>query len=183
MTIASSLPPPSAWVKRCAPLTAPGGSVLDVACGKGRHSDMFAAAGHDVTAIDKDTSRLVPRAGIEIIEADLENGSPWPLAGHRFDCVIVTNYLYRPLFPILINSLNPGGVLIYETFAIGNEHLGRPRNPDFLLLDGELLEAVAGTLAVIAYEAGRIDDPAPAIVQRIAAIKKDRELPAIPPAG
>ncbi|MBT6285339.1 MAG: class I SAM-dependent methyltransferase [Rhodospirillaceae bacterium] len=181
MTAASSLPPPSPWVERCATLIAPGGTVLDIACGTGRHSNMFAATGHKVTAIDIDISRLIPRRGIEAIGADLEDGTPWPLPGRLFDGVVVTNYLYRPLFPILIDSLNPGGVLIYETFAIGNEHLGRPRNPDFLLHDGELLEAVAGKLVVIAYEAGRTDNPAPAIVQRIAAIKTETEMPAIPP--
>lgn len=181
MTAASSLPPPSPWVERCATLIAPGGTVLDIACGTGRHSNMFAATGHKVTAIDRDISRLIPRRGIEAIGADLEDGTPWPLPGRLFDSVVVTNYLYRPLFPILIDSLNPGGVLIYETFAIGNEHLGRPRNPDFLLHDGELLEAVAGKLVVIAYEAGRTDNPAPAIVQRIAAVKTETEMPAIPP--
>jgi SAM-dependent methyltransferase len=180
MTITSPPPRPSPWVQRCAALIAPGGSVLDVACGRGRHSDMLAATGHNVTAIDGDTSRLTPRPGIEIVEADLEDGSSWPLAGRMFDGIVVTNYLYRPLFPVLIDSLTPDGVLIYETFAIGNEHLGRPRNPDFLLRDGELLKAVEGKLRVIAYEAGRIDDPAPAIVQRIAAVKTDTGLTVIP---
>lgn len=183
MATTSPLPPPSPWVKRCAALITPGGRVLDVACGRGRHSDMLAAAGHAVTAIDRDISRLTPRPGVETIEADLEDGSPWPLAGRGFDCVVVTNYLHRPLLPVLIDSLNANGVLIYETFAIGNEQFGSPRNPDFLLRDGELLEAVAGKLLVIAYEAGRINDPAPAIVQRIAAIKTDTARAAIPPAA
>lgn len=164
-------PPPSPWVERCAKLIPPGGTVLDVACGSGRHTDLLAAAGHRVTAIDRDTSRLVARAGIDIVEADLEGADPWPLPGRAFDGIVVTNYLHRPLFPVLIDSLSPGGALIYETFAIGNEDLGRPRNPDFLLRDGELLDAVAGKLSVVAYEAGRIDAPKPAIVQRIAAVR------------
>ena len=171
MTTQAAPPPPSPWVERCAPLIPPGGTVLDVACGSGRHTNLFAAAGHRVTSIDRDTSRLVPRDGIDIVEADLEGGDPWPLPGRSFDGIVVTNYLYRPLFPVLIDSLSPGGTLIYETFAIGNEELGRPRNPDFLLRDGELLDAVAGKLSVVAYEAGRIDAPKPAIVQRIAAIR------------
>lgn len=180
MTTTPTLPPQSPWVERCAALIPPGGTVLDIACGTGRHTNLLAVAGHRVTAIDRDTSRLIPRTGIEIVEADLEGDNPWPLPGRTFDGIVVTNYLHRPLFPVLIDSLNPGGVLIYETFAIGNEHLGRPRNPDFLLRDGELLEAVAGKLTVVAYEAGRIHTPAPAVVQRIAAIKTAKEIPAIP---
>lgn len=180
MTIPPAPPPPSPWIERCAPLIPPGGTVLDIACGTGRHTNLFASAGHRVTAIDRDTSRLAPRDGVEIVQADLEGDNPWPLPGRSFDGIVVTNYLYRPLFPVLIDSLNPGGALIYETFAIGNEHLGRPRNPDFLLRDGELLDAVSGKLAVVAYEAGRIDDPAPAIVQRIAAVKAGAQPPAIP---
>lgn len=180
MTATPALAPPSPWVERCAALIPPGGSVLDIACGTGRHTTLFAAAGHRVTAIDRDTSRLIPDARVEIVEADLEGGNPWPLPGRTFDGIVMTNYLHRPLFPVLTDSLNAGGVLIYETFAIGNEHLGRPRNPDFLLRDGELLVAFAGKLSVVAYEAGRIDDPAPAIVQRIAAVRTGPEIPAIP---
>lgn len=180
MTDTPVLPPPSSWVVRCAALIKPHGAVLDLACGSGRHADFLARAGYRVTAIDRDISRLVPGAGIDIVEADLEDGTPWPLPGRTFDGIVVTNYLHRPLFPILIDSLNPGGALIYETFAAGNENLGRPRNPDFLLRDGELFEAVAGKLSVVAYEAGRIDDPAPAIVQRIAAVRPGAATPAIP---
>jgi len=180
MTTTPTLPPQSPWVERCAALILPGGTVLDIACGTGRHTDLLAVAGYQVTAIDRDTSRLIPRSGIEIVEADLEGANPWPLPGRTFDGIVVANYLHRPLFPVLIDSLNPGGVLIYETFAIGNEHLGRPRNPGFLLRDGELLEAVAGKLSVVAYEAGRIDAPAPAVVQRIAAVKSAKEIPTIP---
>lgn len=180
MIAAPAPPPPSPWVKRCAALIPPGGAVLDIACGTGRHTALLARAGHAVTAVDRDTSRLVAPAGTDVMEADLEGDNPWPLAGHLFDGIVVTNYLHRPLFPVLIDGLKPGGVLIYETFAIGNEHLGRPRNPDFLLQDGELLQAVAGKLTVVAYEAGRIDVPAPAIIQRIAAVKPGNEPVAIP---
>jgi SAM-dependent methyltransferase len=180
MTTTPTLPPQSPWVERCAALIPPGGIVLDIACGTGRHTHFLAAAGYQVTAIDRDTSRLIPRTGIEIVEADLEGDNPWPLPGRTFDGIVVANYLHRPLFPVLIDSLNPDGVLIYETFAIGNEHLGRPRNLGFLLRDGELLDAVSGKLSVVAYEAGRIHTPAPAVVQRIVAVKSETKVPTIP---
>ena len=180
MTVKHAPSPYSPWVERCAPLIPPGGSVLDVACGTGRHVTLLARAGHRVTAIDRDISRLVSGEAIEAIKADLEGSNAWPLSGRMFDAVVVTNYLHRPLLPILIDSVNPGGALIYETFAHGNEKLGRPGNPDFLLRDGELLEAVAEKLSVVMYEAGRIDDPKPAIVQRIAAVKTETISPAIP---
>jgi len=166
---------------RFLPLIPVGDNVLDLACGRGRHAVAMADAGLWVTAVDRDVSGLPAHDGIESIEADIEDGSPWPLAGKDFDAIVVTNYLYRPLFPVLIGSLRSGGVLIYETFAAGNEALGRPRNPDFLLRDGELLDAVAGKLSVVAYEAGRIDRPAPAVVQRIAAINAPPAPTIIPP--
>lgn len=162
--------PPSDWVSRFAPLVTAGGSVLDVACGSGRHAALFAGLGYRVTALDRDVSRLADRTGIEVVEADLEDGTPWPLAGRRFDGIVVTNYLHQPLFPALADSLAPGGVLIYETFARGNEKFGRPRNPDFLLRDNELLDAFARQLTVVAYEAGVVDRPAPAAIQRIVAV-------------
>ena len=115
------------------------------------------------------------------MEADLEGDAPWPMPGRLFDAVVITNYLYRPLIPVLIDSLAVGGILIYETFAIGNERLGRPRNPDFLLRDGELLDAVTGRLSVVAYESGEVAIPAPAIVQRIAAVSRGDGIPVIPP--
>ncbi len=163
---------PSAWVRRFAPLVPAGGAVLDLACGCGRHSRLFLAAGHPVTAIDRDTSGLADLAGqdgLEAIAADLEDGRPFPLAGRRFAGVVVTNYLHRPLLPALVDAVAPGGLLIYETFARGNERFGRPSNPDFLLEPGELLEALRGRLRVLAYEDLVVEEPKPAAVQRICA--------------
>jgi len=163
---------PSAWVRRFASLIEPGGSVLDLACGAGRHSRLLLAMGHAVTAVDIDLAPLddlVDAPNLEPIAADLEGGS-WPLAGRRFAGVIVTNYLWRPLFPHVLESLAPSGVLIYETFARGNERFGPPRNPDFLLAPGELLELARGPLHVVAYEHGLVEVPRAAAVQRIAAI-------------
>lgn len=169
---------PSGWVRRFAARMPQGGSVLDVACGAGRHSRFFLARGCRVTAVDRDVSKvgdLEGKPGFELIEADLEDGSPWPFAGRRFDAVVVTNYLHRPLLPTLVDSVAPGGVLIYETFAEGNERLGRPTNPDHLLKPGELLEAVRGELEVVAYEMIEIREPIAAVVQRICAVRRERD--------
>ena len=173
-------PPPSTWVMRFLPLIPKGGAVLDLACGRGRHALPMADNGLNVTAVDRDVNLLPCHDRITAIEADLEEGGAWPLAGCDFDGVVVTNYLHRPLFVVLAESLRPGGVLIYETFAVGNEAFGQPRNPEFLLRDGELLEAFAGTLSVVAYEAGKIDHPSPAVVQRMAAINSSVETAFIP---
>ena len=150
-------------------LVAPGVPVLDVAAGRGRHSLFFAERDHPVTAIDRDIAALASHDKIESIQADLEDGSPWPLPGRTFGAVIVANYLHRPLFPKLLDALAPSGVLLYETFMEGNERFGRPSRPEFLLKDGELLELVRGRLSVIAYEARMISQPKMAMVQRIAA--------------
>ncbi len=150
-------------------LITPEAPVLDIAAGRGRHSLFFAERGHRVTAIDRDIGVLVTHAQIEALQADLEDGSPWPLPGRTFGAVIVTNYLHRPLFPKLLDSLAPGGVLVYETFMAGNERFGRPSRPEFLLKDGELLELVRGRLSVVAYEARMTSEPKMAMVQRIAA--------------
>lgn len=162
---------PSAWVQRWAPLVPASGPVLDVACGGGRHALFFAARGHPVTAVDRDPAAitaLAGQAGISALCADIENG-PWPCAGQQFAAVVVTNYLHRPLFPALMAALAPGGVLIYETFAQGNAAYGRPANPDFLLQRGELLRAVAPA-RVVAYEDLYVEQPKPAMVQRICAV-------------
>jgi SAM-dependent methyltransferase len=161
---------PSAWIERWSHLVPSGGRVLDVACGSGRHVRWFADRGSPVTAIDRDAAALEPlRAIATVIVADIEQG-PWPVAGEHFDAVVVTNYLWRPLMPQLIAALARGGVLLYETFAVGNETIGRPANPDFLLRPGELLDRARG-LRVVAYEDGFEPEP-PRFVQRIAAVRE-----------
>ena len=152
-------------------LIAPNATVLDVAAGRGRHSRFFAERGYKVTALDRDTSRLAPHPGIETVQADLEDGSPWPLRDRTFAAVVVTNYLHRPLFPTLLDALGPGGVLLYETYMEGNERFGEPSRPAFLLKDGELLDLARGRLSMTAYEARMISEPKMAMVQRIAARK------------
>ena len=122
-----------------------------------------------MTAVDRDVSRLPDHPDIERLQADLEDGSPWPLAGRTFGATVVTNYLHRPLMPALLDSIATGGVLLYETFMIGNERFGKPSTPAFLLKDGELLETVRGKFSVIAYEARLVSEPHMAMVQRIAA--------------
>jgi SAM-dependent methyltransferase len=159
---------PSAWVRRWADSIRPGGAVLDVAAGSGRHARWLARMGFEVDAVDRDVSMLADVPGVRALEADIEAG-PWPYSGRRFDAVVVTNYLHRPLLPVLVECLEPGGVLVYETFARGNERFGKPSNPDFLLAPGELLEAVRGRLRVLAFEDLVVDSPAPAAIQRIAA--------------
>lgn len=166
---------PSAWVQRWSALVPAGASVLDVACGSGRHTRWFAARGARVTALDRDAQAVAglrggPDAAAEVIVADIEN-APWPLAGRRFDAVVVTNYLWRALLPTLVASVADGGALIYETFARGNETVGKPSNPDFLLLPGELLQAAAG-LHIVAYEDGFVAGPPERFVQRIAAVRR-----------
>lgn len=171
--------PVSPWVRRWAHLVRPQGAVLDVACGHGRHLRWFAQSGHAVTGIDRSAEALASSAGAgRLLEADIENG-PWPLAGEQFDAVIVTNYLWRALLPTLVGSVAPGGVLIYETFAVGNESVGKPSRPDFLLHPGELLRACEG-LHVVAYEDGFLDRPE-RFVQRVAAIRKPARTPTSPP--
>jgi SAM-dependent methyltransferase len=162
---------PSPWVVRWATLIRPGGEVLDVACGSGRHTRYLAARGCRVLAVDRDDAALTALAavpGVRTQAADLE-GASWPFPLARFDGVVVANYLHRPLFGDLVAALRPGGVLIYETFMLGNEALGRPSNPDFLLRPGELLEVLRERLTVVAFEQGRVDAPKPAVIQRICA--------------
>lgn len=165
---------PSDWVKRFATLAKVPGRVLDLACGNGRHGRLFLELGHQVTFCDLNGDPLADlisndRAEIEII--DLEDGKDWPFAHWAFDVIVVSNYLYRPHLPHLINSLTPNGMLIYETFARGNEEYSRPRNPDHLLECGELINLCAKRLQVVAYEHGKVErDTLPGVVQRICAI-------------
>lgn len=170
---------PSSWVVRFAPLVPPRGTVLDVACGRGRHVRLFLHMGRHVVAIDRDVSGIADLVGnsqLEVLQVDLERDEHFLFHGRRFEGVVVTNYLYRPLLPALGEAVAPGGVLIYETFARGNERFGSPSNPAFLLEPGELLEAVRGRLDVIAYEEAEVKEPRPAIVQRICAINSSTEV-------
>lgn len=176
---------PSPWVVRHAGLATdvrgdaePGQApILDLACGGGRHTRLFLDLGHPVTAVDIDVSGLddiAASADLTLVECDLEaKDGGWPLGGRQFHAVIVTNYLWRPLLPKVLAAVADGGVLIYETFGQGNEKFGKPRNPDFLLRPGELLELVRGELSVVAYEHGVVADPKPAIMQRICAVRAE----------
>ena len=160
--------PPSPWIVRFAGEIEPGGQVLDLACGSGRHSIYLLQRGHAVTSSDIDVSALADlqeESNLEVVAADLEN-APWPFSDRQFAAVIVTNYLHRPLFPNILSALAPGGLLLYETFAAGNERFGRPRNPAYLLKRGELISGILAGLTILAYEDVIIDEPSPAAVQR-----------------
>ncbi len=169
-----SVTEPSPWVRRFAALVPEGGTVLDVACGGGRHARHFLGLGYAVVAVDRDVGPVAdlaadPRA--EVVRVDLEGGDPWPFAGRTFAGVVVANYLHRPLFSVVLAAVEAGGVLIYETFARGNERFTRPRNPDHLLCSGELLDLVRGRMQVIAYEHGIMQrGPLPGVIQRICAV-------------
>jgi SAM-dependent methyltransferase len=178
---------PSAWVCRFARLIATGGTVLDLACGSGRHARYLAGLGYRVEAVDRDSAALAALAGVAGVAtrcADLESaGSAWPYERGRFDGVVVVNYLFRPLVDDLLGALRPGGVLIYETFALGNEKLGRPSNPEFLLRPHELLQWVEGRMEVVAFEQGRVELPKPAVIQRLCATGRTEGgfSPSLPP--
>jgi SAM-dependent methyltransferase len=173
---------PSEWVCRFAPLIRSAGTVLDLACGAGRHTRYLRGLGWRVVAVDRDAAHLdaldATDTGLERVCADLE-GAAWPFAGRSFDGIVVTNYLHRPLFPLLRAALNPEGVFIYETFADGNARYGRPSNPAFLLRPGELLQE-AGTLQVVAFEQGVIGSPRAAVIQRICAVRGTEPRPLQP---
>lgn len=170
---------PSTWITRWAHLLPPEARVLDLACGAGRHTRWLASQGHQLTAADRNADALTGLEAVaRVLCADIENG-PWPLQGEHFDAVVVTNYLWRPLWPTLIASLAPGGVLLYETFAHGNASVGKPSRPDFLLQPGELLQRCEG-LRVVGFEDGFCEAPA-RYVQRICAVRGSSP-PADPPA-
>lgn len=176
-------PAPSPWIVRFAGMISPGARVLDLAAGRGRHARWLAARGAQVLAVDRDAEALQACAavpGVTTQVADLERGA-WPLAGQRFDAIVVVNYLHRPLFAHLRTALAPGGLMLYETFAMGNEAYGRPANPDFLLCQDELLTfaRLPPALTVVAFEQGRVSaDARPAVVQRLAALDPGRQWPA-----
>lgn len=158
---------PSAWIARFAPLIPAGGEVLDLACGGGRHARLLADMGFRVEAVDRDADALATLAGVANVATrctDLEGG-PWPYYADVFDGIVVSRYLWRPLFPQIFNCLAEGGVLIYETFMEGQQLYGKPSNPAFLLRPGELLELVGKRFTVVAFEQGEI--PGPQVIQRI----------------
>jgi SAM-dependent methyltransferase len=160
---------PSPWVRRFLPGVREGGHVLDVACGSGRHMRLALELGYTVTGIDRDLSRvedLADRKDVGLVEADLETGRAFPLEDMRYDGVIVSNYLWRPILAGIVGCVADAGVLVYETFAVGQEQRGKPSNPDFLLKPNELLEAVAPRLVVVACEHGLAGED---VVQRVAA--------------
>lgn len=166
--------PASRWVVKHGGMIPPGGSVLDVACGSGRHGRFFHGLGHPVVFLDRDIGRVADMASVddvEIVAQDLEDGRPWPLAGRQFAGVVVVNYLHRPILPSLVAAVAPGGALIYDTFAEGNEAYGHPSNPDFLLRREELLIAVRPELVVMAYEDVEETEPRPAVRQRVLAVR------------
>ena len=167
---------PSRWVARFAPLVARGGRVLDVASGRGRHALFFASRGCRVVAVDRDAAALEHIAGVCRVVADLESAA-WPAQLGSFDAIVVTNYLHRPLFSPMLASLADDGVLIYETFAQGNERYGKPANPDFLLARDELLERLGEALVVVAFEQGVQEGERPCVIQRIAAVGRARPWP------
>jgi len=165
--------PPSPWIVKYAPLIPKNGRVLDLACGNGRHAIWLAKQGYQVDALDRDAQALANMARMDNINAlivDLEAGD-WPDSGLRYDGIIVSRYLYRPLLARLAELLYPGGILIYETFMAGNERYGKPSNPDFLLLPNELLETYSPLLSIIAFEQGEVKTPRLAVMQRICAKK------------
>jgi SAM-dependent methyltransferase len=177
---------PSAWVRRWSHLIKPGSSVLDLACGHGRHTRWFDSLAHHVVAVDRSDAALASLADLsdrcELINADLE-GESWPFADRKFGAVVVTNYLWRPLLAQLTACLGTGGVLLYETFAAGNETIGKPSRPDFLLQPGELLDVCKG-LHIVAFEDGfeqGSESTSARFVQRIAAVSANKPEPGGPP--
>lgn len=178
---------PSPWLLRWAHLLPPAARVLDVACGGGRHALWLAAQGHIVTGVDRDPLALEAlRERVETCVADIESGL-WPWPGRQWDAVLITNYLWRPLWPTLREAVLPGGLLIHETFAVGNETVGKPARADFLLRPGELLSVFADW-RIVAFEEGFLESPA-RFVQRVVAHRPQSgdssalRIPLTPPGG
>ena len=168
--------PPLDWIVQHAGQIAAPGNVLDVACGRGRHTRYLLSLGYRVTALDRDTgavSDLAGRPNLRIMENDLEDGSPWPVAGEVFQGIVVSNYLYRPLYDALVDALATGGILIYQTFSDGNAAYGKPRNPNFLLRENELLDVFGPRLTVLDFNQGHTDHPSPAVIQQICCRKQE----------
>ena len=166
---------PSPWVRRFADLVPEGGTILDLACGSGRHSRYLLSLGYRVVCLDRDITAIADLASdehVELIACDLEDGRPWPLADQSFEGIVVTNYLHRPLMKHPVRAVASGGALIYETFADGNQAFGHPRNPDFLLNREELLIFSRPELRVVAFEDLLVTEPRPAAIQRIAAVRE-----------
>ena len=164
----------SAWVRRFYDQIPKTGLILDLAGGSGRHTRFLTQKGFKLLLLDNDIAKAKDLQGVEnivLMEYDLEDGSTLPFPKSSFQGVVVTNYLYRPIFPQLLNLLDDGGILIYETFAVGNEKYGRPTNPDYLLKSGELISLVSSQMRIIAYEECLVGRPAKAYVQRITAAK------------
>lgn len=159
----------SAWMRRFSAKIIARGEVLDLACGAGRNTRWLAEQGFAVEAVDKDEAALASMKNIPSITArmaDLE-AAPWPYVGRKFDAIVVCRYLHRPLLPLLLQSLNADGVLIYETFMQGQEVYGRPRRPEFLLQPNELLQNYMNQAHIVAFEQGLFAEPEPAMLQRI----------------
>jgi SAM-dependent methyltransferase len=177
---------PSPWITRfIGGCGAPGALVLDVACGSGRHIALARRYDYHVTGLDRRidgaTETFANDPGVTLIESDLEDGAPFPVPPASFDGVIVTNYLWRPLLPAIVAAVKPSGVLIYETFRLGNERFGKPSNPEFLLQPGELLDSVGSRLQVIAFEEATLAAP-PRVIQHICAVGPEHPWIAAPPA-
>jgi len=165
--------PISPWIGKYASLIPLDRPVLDLACGAGRHSLYLLDAGYDVTAVDINISSIAAyqeKVELSIVEADLEKDR-WPFSRGAFSGIVVVNYLWRPLFADIAESLTPGGILLYDTFALGNEKYGRPRNPDFLLAPGKLAEFFGVSLEIVDFFEGVVDEPSPACRQAIVARK------------
>ena len=165
---------PADWVVTHTPLIKAGGTILDLACGRGRHTRYMLEQGFRVMAVDlnlEGMGDLLIHPSLAVLGADLEEGN-WPLGNAEFDGIIVTNYLHRPLFPYILSALSPDGVLIYETFMDGNAEHGRPTNPDFLLQSDELPD-ICKRLEIHAFKQGFEENPKPAMKQKIVAINRN----------